>query len=255
MSVAMAGKDTNIGAKRAREMRDELELDRAAPLSCVLDLVVELLAVPVVVAGLPDGVAGACWRSGDDTVLWVNGTDAPVRRRFTLAHELGHLRCRHDGSIPVDTMQTLSGKTTDAREIQANAFAAELLVPAAGARAMVDGREPSLDDVVLLAERYGVSCVAALFRLNTLKLVPDYRELLEQINAGAHEERWEALGCTPFDDQLGRLDAAELPWLAPSLRGSALGGVVAGTVSTERSAAAAGCEAERLAAGAAAIGI
>lgn len=251
----MAGRDTNIGAKRARQLREELELDPAAPLACVLELVVEELRVPVVVAGLPDGVAGACWRAGDDVVLWVNGADAPVRRRFTLAHELGHLRCGHDGSIPVDTFQTLSGKTSDAREIQANAFAAELLVPAAGARAMVDGREPSLDDVVRLAERYGVSCVAALFRLNTLKLVPDYGELLEQINAGAHEARWEALGCSPFDDQLGRLDVEELPWLAPSLRDSTLGGVVTGTVSTERGAAAAGCEADRLAAGAAAIGV
>lgn len=251
----MAGKDTNIGAKRARQLREELRLDPAAPLSCVLELVVEELRVPVVVAGLPDGVAGACWRSGDDVVLWVSGTDAPVRRRFTLAHELGHLRCGHDGSIPVDTVTTLSGKTSDAREIQANAFAAELLVPAAGARAMVDGREPSLDDVVRLAERFGVSCVAALFRLNTLKLVPGYDELLAKINAGEHDERWEALGCAPFDDQLGRLDVADLPWLAPSLRGSALGGVVAGSVSTERGAAAAGCEADRLASGAAAIGI
>lgn len=251
----MAGKDTNIGAKRARELRDELELDPAAPLSCVLDLVVQQLTIPVVVAGLPDGVAGACWRSGDDVVLWVNGNDAPVRRRFTLAHELGHMRCRHDGSIPVDTIQTLSGKTSDAREIQANAFAAELLVPAAGARAMVEGREPSLDDVVLLAERYGVSCVAALFRLNTLKLVPDYADLLERINAGAHDERWEALGCSPFDDQLGRLATDELPWLAPTLRGSALQGVRTGMISTDSAAAVAGCEPDRLATAAQAIGI
>ncbi|MFA9269957.1 MAG: ImmA/IrrE family metallo-endopeptidase [Baekduiaceae bacterium] len=251
----MAGKDTNIGAKRARQLREELELDPAAPLSCVLDLVVERLEVPVVVAALPDGVAGACWRSGDDVVLWVNGADAPVRRRFTLAHELGHLRCGHDGSIPVDTITTMSGKTSDAREIQANAFAAELLVPAAGARAMVDGREPSLDDVVRLAERFGVSCVAALFRLNTLKLVPSYDGLLARINDGEHDERWEALGCTPFDDQLGCLGDDDLPWLAPSLRGSALDGVVTGTVSTESGAAAAGCEADRLTSGAQAIGV
>lgn len=251
----MAGKDTNIGAKRARQLREELGIDPEVPLRCVLDLVVEELRVPVVVAGLPDGVAGACWRSGDDVVLWVSGVDAPVRRRFTLAHELGHLRCGHDGSIPVDTITTLSGKTSDAREIQANAFAAELLVPAAGARAMVDGREPSLDDVVRLAERFGVSCVAALFRLNTLKLVPSYDKLLEKINAGEHDGRWEALGCAPFDDQLGRLGDDDLPWLAPSLRGSALDGVVTGTVSTERGAAAAGCDADRLASGAQAIGV
>lgn len=251
----MAGKDTNIGAKRARQLREELGLDPAAPLRCVLDLVVEDVGLPVIVAALPDGVAGACWHSGDDVVLWVSGVDAPVRRRFTLAHELGHVRCGHDGSMPVDTVKTLSGKTSDAREIQANAFAAELLVPAAGVRAMVDGREPSLDDVVLIAERFGVSCFAALFRLNTLKIVLSYDGLLERINAGEHEERWEALGCAPFDDALGRMDGEQLPWLAPVLRGGALDGVVTGRASTETVAAAAGCDAGRLASAAQAIGV
>lgn len=251
----MPNKDTNIGAKRARELRDELRLDPVAPLPCVLDLVVTRLRIPVVVAGLPVGVAGACWRSGDDVVLWVSGSDAPVRRRFTLAHELGHLRCRHDGAIPVDTIQTLSGKTSDAREIQANAFAAELLVPAAGVREMIDGCEPSLDEVVLLAERYGVSCVAGLFRLNTLKLTTRYDELLAEITAGEHEARWEALGCTPLDDGLGGLQADHLPWLAPRLHDGALDSVVAGRAATATVAAAAGCDADRLASAVQKIGV
>ncbi|MGK2938507.1 MAG: ImmA/IrrE family metallo-endopeptidase [Solirubrobacteraceae bacterium] len=251
----MAGKDTNIGAKRARELREELGIDPEVPLRCVLDLVVEDIGVPVVVAALPEGVAGACWRAGEDTVLWVSGADAPVRRRFTLAHELGHLRCRHDGSIPVDTVQTLSGKTSDAREIQANAFAAELLVPGAGVREMVGGREPSLDDVVLIAERYGVSCFAALFRLNTLRLASDYEQLKDQVDAGEHEERWEALGCAPFDDTLGGLDAASLPWLAPALHGSALHLIATGRASTESVAAATGGDADGFASAAQKIGV
>lgn len=252
----MAGKDTNIGAKRARELREELGIDPEVPLRCVLDLVVEDLGVPVVVAALPEGVAGACWRAGEDTVLWVSGADAPVRRRFTLAHELGHLRCRHDGSIPVDTVLTLSGKTSDAREIQANAFAAELLVPAAGVREMVDGREPSLDDVVLIAERYGVSCFAALFRLNTLKLAtPGYELLKAQVDAGKHEERWDELDCTPFDDTLGGLDAASLPWFAPPLHGTALHLIATGRASTESVAAAAGGDADGFASAAQKIGV
>src|SRR5690349_10782900 len=99
----MAGKDTNVGAKRARETRELLGLDPVAPVACVLTLVDSAFGLPVVIAALPEGVAGCAWRDGDRAVLWVNGTDAPVRQRFTLAHELGHLRCGHDGAIPVET--------------------------------------------------------------------------------------------------------------------------------------------------------
>ena len=89
-------------------------------------------------------------------MLWVNGTHPAVRMRFTLAHEIGHVRCGHDAGVAVDTYETLGGRSTDAREVQANAFAAELLAPAAGVRAMLDG-EPTLEDVVRIAARYGIS--------------------------------------------------------------------------------------------------
>ena len=171
----MASKDTNTGAKRARETRSELGLSAEEPLECLLTLVERQLELPVVIAALPQPIAGCCWHDGARIVLWVNGTHAAVRQRFTLAHELGHLRCRHDARIEVDTFETLAGKTTDSREIQANAFAAELLAPAAGVRAMVDG-EPTLDDVVLIAARFGISTVAALYRLNSLGLTDPLRE-------------------------------------------------------------------------------
>ena len=128
----MAGKDTNIGAKRARELRTELGLAAEEPAGSLLTLVEERLGLPVAVVSLPDEIAGCCWRDGDRTVLWVNGTHPAVRMRFTLAHEVGHVRCGHDARVAVDTYETLGGRSTDAREVQANAFAAELLAPAAG---------------------------------------------------------------------------------------------------------------------------
>ena len=79
----MASKDTNVGAKRARQTREAIGLD-PAPLDCLLTLVESTLELPVVIAALPAGVAGCCWRDGDRVVLWVNGTHAPVRQRFRL---------------------------------------------------------------------------------------------------------------------------------------------------------------------------
>lgn len=252
----MAGKDTNTGAKRARQTREALGLNPAAPLPCLLTLVTDRLGIPVVVAALPEGVAGCCWRDGEWVVLWVNGTHPAARQRFTLAHELGHLRCGHDGAIPVETFVTLSGKTTDGREVQANAFAAELLAPAAGIREMVGGGEPELDDVARIAARFGISTIAALFRLNTLGLATRYEELLAAIQAGEHHDVWAAEHLAEPADAIAEIiSQAELPWLSPQLRGSALDAVVHRRASTETAAASAGCDPGAMASGAEAIGV
>jgi len=244
-----------VGAKRARQIREELGLDPAAPLDCVLTLVESDLGLPVVIAALPAGVAGCCWRDGERVVLWVNGTHRPVRQRFTLAHELGHLRCSHDGAIPVETFVTLGGKTTDSREVQANAFAAELLAPAAGVADIVKGREPGLEQVVRIAAMFGISSIAALYRLNTLGLTGAYEELAAAIANGEHEATWERLSPAATGDAIAAIDAGDLPRLSPALRDSALAGMVRGSTSARVAAESMGCDADSLANGAASIGI
>jgi hypothetical protein len=250
----VAGRDTNIGAKRAREARAALGLGPAEPVGCVLTRVERDLGIPVVIAVLPEGIAGCCWRDGGRTVLWVNGTQAAVRQRFTLGHELGHVRCGHDERMAVDTFATLAGRTTDAREIQANAFAAELLAPADGVRAMVDG-EPTLEGVVLIAARYGISAIAALYRLNTLGLTRRPETLKREIEDGLHDAIRERLDSEPLADAIAALDPDALPRLSPALAGSALAAIVARRASVPDAARAAGCDPRELADGAAAIGV
>lgn len=67
--------------------------------------------------------------------IWINPMDITVRKKFTLAHELGHyfhdiLKENHKGEIP-DTPDTLYRNTnnSDVCEQRANNFAAELLMP------------------------------------------------------------------------------------------------------------------------------
>ena len=86
----MPGKDTNTGAKRAREARERLGLDDASPVPCIVGVVEERAELPVIVGALPDGLAGALWRNGVGSILWVNGAQSVTRQRFTVAHELGH---------------------------------------------------------------------------------------------------------------------------------------------------------------------
>jgi IrrE N-terminal-like domain len=250
----MPGLDSNRGAKRARELRAELGFEPGAPLPCVLTVAEAGADLPVVVAGLPPGIAGCCWRGAGGTVLWVNGVEPVARRRFTLAHELGHVRCGHDGDLAPDDTGTLAGRTTDPREIQANAFAAELLAPAAGVRALVDG-EPTLEDVVLIAARFGVSPHAALIRLVTLGLTKREHVLRGELDAGLHHEVRERLAPRAVADVLAALEPRHLPRLSPRLRDSALAALADGNASVADAAVAAGCEPRRLARGAAAIGV
>jgi Zn-dependent peptidase ImmA (M78 family) len=246
----MPSKDTNIGAKRAREARARLGLDDASPVPCALTLVEERAGLPVIVGSLPDGLAGALWRNGVGSIVWVNGDQAVVRQRFTIAHELGHVCCDHGGTA-VDTDATISGQTRDPREVQANAFAAELLAPSAGVRALV-GHDPNLEDVVRLAARYGISTIAALYRCSTLGLLSRrrYDQLLGEIDEKLHHKLWDYLDFEPLRDAL---EDTEHPRLPPSLADSALAALLDGQASPVAAAGAAGCPADTLAAAAAAL--
>ena len=252
----MAGKDTNIGAKRARECREALGLDPAAPLACVLATVETAADIPVVVADMPEHIDGVCWRGGDAVVLWVNGTRPAVRRRFTLAHELGHIRCGHDHDLPVETFKTLGGQDTDSREVQANAFAAQFLMPADAICDQVTPK-PTLEDVVTIAARFGVSTIAALYRLNTLKLVSEKRSgrLKREIDEGLADEVWAHLDPPPLEDGLATIGEDDLPRISPQLAGRGLEAMIRRTASVPAIARAAGCDPSALAQGAAAIGL
>jgi len=232
MLGAVAGLDVNRGAKRAREAREALGLHPTDRLSCLLDVVEERAGLPVVVTQLPDGVAGACVPVGTDRLLWVNGAQAPVRQRFTLAHELGHVWCKHDGALAVDTVATLSGKATTPLEVQANAFAAELLVPRAAIEGVVDG-DPTLDEIVVVAAHFGTSALMTLLRFKQHGLIsaPACSALEQDLEEGRHLRVPERLGLTPLLDRLGALE--DLPYFSPAIAGTRLAAVLRGDAAAE----------------------
>ena len=191
--AGMAGVDSRRGAKRAREARVELGLDPASPLRCLLTVVEERAGLPVVVSARAARrrrgrllAARRRPRSCGSTAR-----QPPVRQRFTLAHELAHAWCRHDGALEVDTWATLSGVTTTPYEVQANAFAAELLVPRAGDgggdRARADARGGRLHRRLLRRERDRGRLPAqdARARLASARIA----QLEEEIDGGLHHRR------------------------------------------------------------------
>ena len=95
----------------------------------------------------------------------------PRRRRFTIAHELGHLVLHSGGNAaPAVFCRHLSSPeaaTSEAIEREANHFAAELLMPDDLMRAAVAGGQT---DPVGLGDRFEVSPEAAAWRLFNLGL-------------------------------------------------------------------------------------
>ena len=227
----MAGLHSNRGAKRAREARAELGLEPGAPLACLLSVVEQRF--PVVVASLPNEVAGAC----TDGLLWVNGDEFVGRQRFTLAHEFGHAWIGHDVRLKVDSDETFL-RTSDPFEIEANAFAAEFLVPKAGLVARTDG-EPTLEDVVRVAVEYGVSTPMMLvrFKQNKIGSPEQLARLQREVDAGEHAALFDWLDLEPHVDRLADLE--RLPYLSPPLRGSLLDAVVHGDAAASPELAAA----------------
>ena len=170
----MAHRWTRI-RKEARELLVKFEI-REPPVP-VQKLARGCGARIVLVPGNDDNIDGFLYRDGDEVVIGVNRDRAVVRRRFTIAHELGHLRLHEQGQIHVDRgfrvrlRSGVSSEGTDWDEMEANRFAAELLMPIEFLRDDLERQEFDLGDdngLRSLARRYGVSTQALAIRLNGL---------------------------------------------------------------------------------------
>lgn len=118
-------------------------------------------------AGLPIESGHYSFREGRPLITY-NALDAPVRQRFTIAHEIGH-HVHGDLDAPRDTTEQFRARSRDPREIAANRFAAALLMPAALVKHLV--LEQHVYDLHRLAKTFGVSTAAMEFRLKAVGLL------------------------------------------------------------------------------------
>jgi Zn-dependent peptidase ImmA (M78 family)/transcriptional regulator with XRE-family HTH domain len=131
-----------------------------------------VLAIPM---PLPQRDACSAWAGGDGAtpVLVVAATTAGDRRRFSVAHEVGHLVLHH---VPKGFPHAL--------EQQADAFAEAFLLPAAAMRAALVP-PITLTTLADLKARWGVSLQALIRRARTLECITpsQYRSLYAQLGA------------------------------------------------------------------------
>ncbi len=143
----------------------------------------EVLGINIIKAPLDDDLSGFLYLQGDSAIIGVNKKHHVHRRRFTVAHELGHLLLHREGTKKegafidktplVLRRDPLSSAGVDPLEVEANAFAAELLMP----RELVEEdfnrllENPLLGEeeiVKNLAKKYKVSEQAMAIRLSQL---------------------------------------------------------------------------------------
>lgn len=126
---------------------------------------------------LPDDLSGFLVHEEGRTIIGVNSRQAKARQTFTIAHELGHF-VLHPSANFVDRKliyfrDSRSHDAIDFREMQANEFAADLLMPERFISPHLAGRSVDLEDdefLANLAKKFGVSPQALTFRLLNLNL-------------------------------------------------------------------------------------
>ena len=129
---------------------------------------------------LDDELSGMIYISDDTPIIGINSLHPPNRQRFSIAHEIGHLvlhRSLISGRVHVDKefrvqMTTLnrdavSALGSDKIEIEANQFAAELLMPTAWFMKALPNKAFDIDNdgpLDELAKKFRVSRQAVDFR-------------------------------------------------------------------------------------------
>jgi len=129
-------------------------------------------------------MSGFLYQDGAQAVVGINQAHSTVRKRFTLAHECGHYVLHQKNTTYVDRnsgptvllRDRNSAQGKDRKEVEANGFAAELLMPVhfierdiARLKDVQDG-----DEIIMkLARKYEVSAQAMTIRLMKLGYIHD----------------------------------------------------------------------------------
>jgi Zn-dependent peptidase ImmA (M78 family) len=119
---------------------------------------------------------GAAFIEGDQKTIVINRRQGIKRKRFTLAHEQAHLVLHGDRAVNIDKEFSTtffrsehSIKNSDWREVEANRFAAVLLMPRELLEQEVRGLNDLTDgEIHLLSEKFKVSIMTMTIRLKSL---------------------------------------------------------------------------------------
>lgn len=167
--------------KKAYQLLDRLNI---STIPIPVEDIAKMLDIVIIREEFDDHLSGMLYRDNFHTIIGVNSNHLEPRQRFTIAHEIGHFIMHEGEQVHIDEnfrvhfRDITSSLATNMNEIEANAFAAALLMPENHVREafaqIADGIESSNDDdqqIQLLAKQFNVSKQALLIRLGKLGLL------------------------------------------------------------------------------------
>jgi Zn-dependent peptidase ImmA (M78 family) len=144
----------------------------------LVDKIAKSLGAELRYSPLDDELSGMIFIKDGTPIIGVNSLHHPNRQRFTIAHEIGHLvlhRAKLSSAVHVDKVfqrGVVATLGTDQDEIDANRFAAALLIPKAFLDAATAGERFDIDDdrpMERLAKLFRVSRQMLEFRFQNLR--------------------------------------------------------------------------------------
>lgn len=179
----MANKRSVDSTKRVAEILSECGV-RGAPVP--VDRIAKGLGAQLRFSPLDSELSGMIYISDNVPIIGVNSLHHPNRQRFTIAHEIAHLELHRDlisGKVHVDKDFPVSmvGLNRDAKsalgsddiEVEANQFAAELLMPTEFLKVALASKPIDIDDegpIEELAKKFRVSRQALEYRIRNLSM-------------------------------------------------------------------------------------
>ncbi|SEG85246.1 protein of unknown function [Actinacidiphila yanglinensis] len=202
----------------------------------------EIFGLVVTAEDLPPGLDGLAWAPNGMRLVLLGRSPIWSRQRFTLAHELGHILAGDAEDDPVAEHVAPSLAQSRA-EIRANAFAAEMLMPASELRARVaQSGAPGPDDVLQLSWDFLVSPSAMATRLKTLRVISE-----EQRRAWATATTQAAARHVgELDMHFAYAEQSETGWYSTLLAKQAITAYVRGDVSIRAVSAVTGKDPDQL---------
>jgi Zn-dependent peptidase ImmA (M78 family) len=172
-----------MSLKRPRYVRVDLAVDKLLQEHAIADAPVPIEHIAIAIGArieyreFDQDVSGVLVRTVTESVIGVALGQSKERQRFTVAHELGHLLLHEgkelhiDKSFRVNFRSSSSSSAEDVEEVEANAFAAAILMPKLMLRRDASALDLDFEQtnvIARLAKRYEVSEQAMTFRLSNL---------------------------------------------------------------------------------------
>lgn len=176
----MRGKRSTLIENRTKQIFEQTGI---VGLPVKIEEIVKKMGINLVPYAFDEDISGVLVISDKEATIGFNQSESRVRRRFTIAHELGHYEFHRDKSamfIDKDYRAIFrsknSGNSEDLQvlEQEANTFAACILMPEALLAEILSDMEFDLsseDEIKRLAKIFDVSATAMSFRIINLGLL------------------------------------------------------------------------------------